>query len=59
MQFAERAKERYGQYRVEEVTFTGSVKEALAYPVRSAFEDKAVRIPQDDKIRSGAAESDG
>ena len=45
MQFAERAKERFGEYRVEEVTFTGPTKERLAYPVRSIFEDRAIRIP--------------
>ena len=32
--------------------FTGPVKEELAFPVRAAFEDKAVRIPRDDKIRA-------
>lgn len=52
MQFAERAKERFGEYKVEAVRFTGPVKEALAYPVRAAFEDKAVRIPREDAIRA-------
>lgn len=52
MQFAERAKQKYGEYRVEAVRFTGPVKEELAYPVRAAFEDKAVKIPRDDKIRA-------
>lgn len=52
MQFAERAAERCGAYRVEGVRFTAPVKEALAYPVRAAFEDKAVRIPRDDRIRA-------
>jgi phage FluMu gp28-like protein len=51
MQFAERAKERYG-HRVEEVTFTPAVKEELAYPVRAAFEDRRVRIPNVNKIRA-------
>lgn len=45
MQFAERAAERHGRYRVESVTFTGPVKEKLAYPLRAAFEDVAIRIP--------------
>lgn len=45
MQFAERAAERFGRYRVEGVNFSGPVKESLAYPVRSAFEDRAIRIP--------------
>jgi phage FluMu gp28-like protein len=52
MQFAERAQDRFGKYRVEGVTFSGQVKEDLAYPVRAHFEDKTVRIPGDPKIRS-------
>jgi phage FluMu gp28-like protein len=52
MQLAERAKEKFGTYRVEAVRFTGPVKEALAYPVRAAAEDKSVRIPYNDKIRA-------
>jgi phage FluMu gp28-like protein len=53
MQFAERAQERFGKYKVEPVTFTNSTKEELAYPVRSAFEDRAIRIPfEDDKLKS-------
>lgn len=47
-QFAERAAERFGKYRIEGVTFTGPMKEELAYPVRSTFEDHAYRIPFDD-----------
>ncbi|MFA5688588.1 MAG: terminase family protein [Kiritimatiellales bacterium] len=46
-QFAERAKQRFGEYRIEEVTFTAAVKEELAYPLRAAFEDRTVRIPDD------------
>ncbi len=45
MQFAERAGQRFGKSRVEGVSFTGAVKEDLAYPVRSAFEDGGIRIP--------------
>ncbi len=52
MQLAERAQEKFGTYRVEAVRFSGQVKEELAYPVRSIFEDKAVKIPRDDKIRA-------
>lgn len=51
-QFAERAQNRFGKYKVEGVNFTGASKEELAYPVRAAFEDKTVRIPNSDKIRS-------
>lgn len=51
-QFAERAAERFGKYRVEGVQFTAGVKEELAYPVRAAFEDRTVRIPNDAKIRA-------
>lgn len=45
MQFAERAQQRFGKYRVEGITFSNAVKEELAYPVRSAFEDGAIKIP--------------
>ena len=52
-QFAERAAERFGKYRVEGVTFTGPMKEELAYPVRSTFEDHAYRLPfEDDALKS-------
>lgn len=51
-QFAERAQQRFGTYKVEPVTFTGPVKEALAYPVRSAFEDMTIRVPSSEVIRA-------
>lgn len=51
-QFAERAIQRFGQYRVEGLHFSGPVKEELAYPVRAAFEDRSIRIPHDPKIRA-------
>jgi phage FluMu gp28-like protein len=51
-QFTERAQKRYGAYRVEAVNFTGPVKEDLAYPVKSSFEDRTVRIPSSDVIRA-------
>lgn len=46
------AKARFGEYKVEGVTFTPKVKESLAYPVRGAFEDKKLRIPYDPHIRA-------
>lgn len=52
-QFAERAAERFGKYKVEGITFTGPMKEELAYPVRSTFEDHAYRLPfEDDALKS-------
>jgi phage FluMu gp28-like protein len=52
MQFAERAGQRFG-HKVEGVTFSNATKEDMAYPVRSAFEDGAIRIPfGDDKLIS-------
>ena len=51
-QFTERAQKRFGTYKVEGIHFTGPVKEELAYPVRAAFEDKTVRIPEDKFIRA-------
>jgi len=51
MQLVERAEEKYS-YRAESVRFTAPVKEALAYPVRAAFEDQAIKIPHRNEIRS-------
>ncbi|MDR1435429.1 MAG: terminase family protein [Puniceicoccales bacterium] len=51
-QFAERAAERFGKYRVEGITFTNSIKEQLAYSLRTAFENKIIKIPSDDLIRA-------
>jgi len=51
-QFSERAQKRFGEYKVEAVNFSGAVKEELAYPVRAAFEDKSVRVPNDKLIRA-------
>lgn len=46
------AQDKFGEHRIEGVTFTGQVKEALAYPVKGAMEDRALRIPDDPAIRS-------
>jgi phage FluMu gp28-like protein len=51
-QFFERAERRFGRYRVEGVNFTGPVKEELAYPLRAAFEDCSIRVPNTPQIRS-------
>lgn len=46
------AQDKYGEHRVEGVTFTPATKQALAYPVRSKMEDRRVRIPHDRHIRA-------
>ena len=46
------AQDKFGENRVECITFTASSKEALAYPLRGAMEDRTVRIPYDPKIRA-------
>lgn len=53
MQFTERAQERFGAHKVEGVTFTNQSKERMAYPLRSAFEDRAIRIPFGDDALIG------
>ncbi len=50
--WADDAQDKFGEYRVEAVTFTAQVKEALAYPVRGAMEDRTLRIPDDPRIRA-------
>jgi phage FluMu gp28-like protein len=49
MQLAEEARTKFGA-KVEPVTFTASVKESLAYPLKQAFEDRKLRITRDDKL---------
>lgn len=46
------AQRQFGESRVELVTFTPRVKEALAYPVRGKMEDKKLRIPYRREIRA-------
>lgn len=46
------AQDKFGEHRVEGVSFTGHVKEALAYPLKGAMEDRKLRIPEDPKIRA-------
>lgn len=46
------AVDRFGKYKIENVTFTPKTKEALAYPVRGGMEDRRVRIPYDPDIRA-------
>ena len=51
-QFAERAVERYGSGRIEGVSFTQAMKETLAYPLRTHFENATIRIPDDIEVRA-------
>lgn len=50
--WADDAQDKFGEHRVEAVTFTGQVKEALAYPLKGKMEDRALRIPDDPVIRA-------
>jgi len=52
-QLAENAHRRFGS-KVEEIKFTAPVKEELAYPLRTVFEDAAIRIPPDPKGKIAA-----
>jgi phage FluMu gp28-like protein len=51
-QFAERAVQKFGVRRVEGVTLTAPLKEELAYPVKAALENGALRIPPGDGVRA-------
>ena len=46
------AQDKFGEYRVEAVTFTPAVKESLAYPLRGKMEDRTLRIPYDKQVRA-------
>ena len=48
---AEEAQRRWGQYRVEAVTFTPAAKEEMAMGMLTRFQDKQVRIPTERDIR--------
>lgn len=50
--WADDAQDKFGEHRVEAITFTPRVKESLAYPIRGRMEDKRLRIPYDPKIRA-------
>lgn len=50
--WADDAQRKFGEHRVEAVTFTPKVKEALAYPVRGKMQDRTVRIPYDAHVRA-------
>ena len=50
-QFAERATQKFGKYRVEGLKFTNPLKEVLAYGLRTHFENKTVYIPSKPEIR--------
>ncbi|MCK9987407.1 MAG: hypothetical protein AzoDbin1_03879 [Azoarcus sp.] len=50
--WADDAQDKFGEHRVEAITFTGQVKEALAYPLKGKMEDRALRIPDDQQIRA-------
>lgn len=51
MQLAEEAREKFGKYRVEEITFTPAVKEEMASIALPYFEDVNIYVPDDEKVR--------
>ena len=51
MQLAERARQGYS-FKVEPVHFTAAIKEELAFALRSAFEDRKLRIDDDPKLKA-------
>src|SRR5690606_6128089 len=50
--WADDAQDQFGEHRVEAVNFSAQVKEALAYPLKGAMEDRTLRIPDDVTIRA-------
>ena len=51
MQLSEEAKREFG-WKVEPITFTAAIKEELAFGLRRDFEERRVRIPADERLRS-------
>ncbi len=46
------AQDKFGEHRVEGVTFTAQTKEAMAFALKGAMDDRIVRIPEDPIIRA-------
>lgn len=46
------AQKQFGAHRIELVTFSGVVKERLAYPVRGSMEDRKLRLPYIPVVRA-------
>ena len=51
MQLAEEAKADFG-WKVEPITFTAPIKEELAFGLRTALQERALRLVADDKLRA-------
>lgn len=51
MQLAEEAQLRFGQSRIEPITFTAKVKESLAFGLKSTLEDRRILVPDTREIR--------
>lgn len=51
-QMAEELQEEYGRRMVTPVTFTPKVKEELAYRLLYAFQDRNIRIPNDEALKN-------
>lgn len=46
------AQDKFGEQKIECVTFSSRVKEALAYPIKGRMEDRTLRIPHEPAIRA-------
>lgn len=53
MQMAEEAQDRFGEYRVEAVTFTAAVKDHLATRLLQEFQDATIQLDPDKLQREG------
>lgn len=51
IQLTEEAQKAFGRFKVEAITFTSGIKEEMAYNLYTAFEDKNMRIPSEQKLR--------
>ena len=49
---AEDLQERWGESRIEAVTFNNSIKEQMASKLRKLYEDKRIRNPRDPELRA-------
>lgn len=51
-QLAEEAEDKFGEYRLAGIDLTNQSKSEIAPPVKASFEDRSVRIPDDNIIKA-------
>jgi phage FluMu gp28-like protein len=51
-QLAEEAEDKFGEYRLAGIDLTNQSKSEIAPPVKASFEDRSIRVPDDNVIKA-------